>query len=337
MTGTPTNDSLAAGYDGVLLDLDGTVYRGTQVVPGAPEAIAGLRAAGGRVAFVTNNASRSPGDVAEHLVGLGVEADPGEVVTSAQAAAKVLAELVPAGGAVLILGTDALADEVCAAGLRPVRTADEQPVAVVQGHSPDTGWAQLAEACLAVRAGALWVACNIDPTLPTERGQLPGNGSMVAALRTATGQQPVVAGKPARPLVATATERLGAPRSLVVGDRLDTDVAAGVATGLDALLVLTGVSTAADLLAAAPAERPQFVGADLAALHRPAGESRVGARPGWTGEHTAGGIVLRGDGEPLDALRTLCAAWWAGAGGSVTVTAADPGAERAVRELGLGD
>ena len=153
----------------------------------------------------------------------------------------------------------------------------------MQGHSPDTGWRLLAEATVALRAGAVWVACNLDPTLPTERGPLPGNGSMVAALRTATGREPQVAGKPEPALLLDAVRRTGARSALMIGDRLDTDVEGGRAAGLATLLVLTGVSDAAELLAAPPERRPDYIGADLAALTRPAAELAPGRAPRLAG------------------------------------------------------
>lgn len=288
--------SLLDGYDGVLLDLDGTAYRGPVAVPGAVDSVAAAQRAGAAVGFVTNNAARGPAEVAAQLVALGFDADPRHVVTSAQAGAALLAErLTPVGGVVLVVGTESLADEVRAVGLAVVRAAGptgQGVAAVVQGHSPETGWANLAEACLAIRAGALWVACNVDPTLPTDRGELPGNGSMVAALRTATGREPLVAGKPRRRLLDQAAERLELSRPLVAGDRLDTDVAGGTAADMDTLLVLTGVSTPADLLAAPPSMRPIYVAADLAALHEPAERSRVGPQPGWTVSVDADSVTL---------------------------------------------
>ncbi|HEY0636089.1 MAG TPA: HAD-IIA family hydrolase [Pseudonocardiaceae bacterium] len=306
--------ALLSGYDGVLLDLDGTVYRGSEAVPGAVASVAAARAAGVSVAYVTNNASRGPAEVAAQLVELGFDAGAECVVTSAQAGAALLAERVPAGTDVLVVGTEALADEVRGVGLKPVRSAAAQPGAVVQGHSPDTGWPILAEACLAIRAGAVWVACNVDPTLPTERGQLPGNGSMVAALRAATSAEPLVAGKPGRRLLDQAAERLGLGRPLVVGDRLDTDIAGAAAAGMDALFVLTGASTPRDLLATPAGVRPRFVAADLAALHEPEQFSLVGPHPAWTVELSRDTAVLhhRGDAEPdpVAALRALCAALW---------------------------
>ncbi|MPZ67228.1 MAG: HAD-IIA family hydrolase [Pseudonocardiaceae bacterium] len=327
-----------AGYDGLLLDLDGTVYRGQEAIPGAAAAISGLREAGIGIGFVTNNASRAPRRIAEHLASLDIEVTDDEVVTSAQAGAAVLADRLASGSDVLVVGTDALAAEVQALGLTPVRAADAGPAGVVQGHSPETGWRQLAEACLAIRAGSLWVACNVDPTLPTERGQVVGNGALVVALRAATGAEPVVAGKPARPLVEAAVARLGARHPLMIGDRLDTDIAA--ADGLmDSLLVLTGVTDAAELLAAPVGQRPTFVGVDLTALAQDPEVLRVGARPGWRCTITDVALVLHGDtaepGTPQDALRTLCHHWWAAAGGVPTVTAADDTAAAALAAMGL--
>jgi len=263
-----TAETLLARYDALLLDLDGTVYRGRDAVPGAVEAVAAARAAGVGIRFVTNNASRAPQEVADHLAEIGFNAVLDEVSTSAQAGAAMVADLVPVGSAVLVLGTDALAHQIELVGLRPVRTADEDVVAVVQGLSQDLGWRELAEACVAIRAGAVWVACNVDLTLPTERGLLPGCGSLVAALRAATDREPLVAGKPATPLLEQAAKSLGAQRPLVVGDRLDTDIAGACHAGMDSLLVLTGVSTEAEALALPPELRPTHVAADLGVLHQ---------------------------------------------------------------------
>lgn len=263
-----TAEKLLARYDALLLDLDGTVYRGKDAVPGAVEAVAAARAAGVGIRFVTNNASRAPQEVADHLAELGFNAVLGEVSTSAQAGAAMVADRVPVGSAVLVLGADALAHEVELLGLRPVREAAQDVVAVVQGLSQDLGWRELAEACVVIRTGALWVACNVDATLPTERGLLPGNGSLVAALRTATGQEPLVAGKPATPLLEQAAKSLGAQRPLVVGDRLDTDIAGAFHAGMDSLLVLTGVSTEAEARELPEAQRPTYVAQDLSVLHQ---------------------------------------------------------------------
>ncbi len=326
------------GYDAVLLDLDGTVIRGAEAVPEAPAVINELRQAGPALQFITNNASRAPAEVARHLAELGVRTIPDEVLTSGQAAVELLATQLPAGAAVLVVGSAALVAEVGSAGLRPVTEASDQPAAVVQGHSPETGWGRLAEACLVIRAGALWIACNIDRTLPTERGLLPGNGAMVAALQAATDREPIVAGKPARLLLDTAVHRTGAQRPLVVGDRLDTDIAGARAAGLDSLLVLSGVSDAPGLLAAPPEQRPSHLGADLRVLREPLERARIRQRPGWRVESADGGLLLDSDGDasdPLDALRTLCAVWWVGHTGQVQVRAGDGKAVTALHVLRL--
>jgi glycerol 3-phosphatase-2 len=327
------------GYDAVLLDVDGTVIRGAETVPEAPDVINELRQAGYAVQFVTNNASRTPDEIAEHLTALGVPTAAVDIVTSGQAAGALLANRLPTDAAVLIVGADALAAEVRLVGLTPVTAASEDPVAVVQGHSPRTGWTQLAEACLAIRGGAMWVACNVDRTLPTERGLLPGNGAMVAALQAATDREPTVAGKPARPLLDTAMERAGAQRPLVVGDRLDTDIAGARAAELDSLLVLSGVADAVALLAAPPEHRPSHLGADLRVLRGSIEQTRIQARPGWRVDVDDGSLLLHSEGtasDPLDALRTLCAAWWVEHSGKVQVCACDDTAAAALDRVGLG-
>lgn len=258
--------SLLDDYDALLLDLDGTVYRGEEPIPGVDGAVEAARKQQVTVRFVTNNASRSPDEVASHLTRIGIAATPEEVSTSSQAAASVLAEKLQPGTTVLVVGSDALVHEVELRNLATTRTHSDAVQAVVQGLSKDVGWRELAEACVAIRAGALWVACNVDPTLPTERGPLPGNGSLVAALRTATDSEPLVAGKPATPLMDEAQRSADARRPLVVGDRLDTDIAGAVNAGLDSLLVFSGVSTVEELLDASEAMRPTYIGHDVAAV-----------------------------------------------------------------------
>ncbi|OZM75551.1 HAD-IIA family hydrolase [Pseudonocardia sp. MH-G8] len=327
---------LLARHDVLLADLDGTLYRGPAVVPGAVEAVRGAVQRGVRTVYVTNNASRRPAAVAEHLEELGFPAGPEDVVASSQAAAALLAEQLPAGARVLVVGTEALVAEVTAQGLQVTARAEDAD-AVVQGHNPDTGWRQLAEATVAVRGGALWVACNVDPTLPTERGPMPGNGAMVGVVRLATGREPQVAGKPGPALLREAARRTGAQRPLMVGDRLDTDIEGGRAAGMPTLLVLTGVSDAAELLAAPPALRPDYVGADLESLTAPADGLAPGPRPGWDVRAEGSGVlVLSGDGsDAVDALRALCAAHWAAGGGPAQVAADGPAARDALRRLGL--
>ena len=304
---------LAQAYDAALYDLDGVLYLAGEPVPYAAQSVGAAATAGLRAAYVTNNASRRPSVVAQHLRQLGIPAEPSDVVTSAQAAVRWLVERVPPGSRVLVLGTADLDDEVAAGGLAPVRSADDRPVAVVQGLSPETGWRELAEAAVALRAGALWVAGNADSTYPSPRGPLPGNGSFVAALVTATGRHPVVVGKPEPQLHRESVERVGARRPLVVGDRLDTDVLGAVRGGADSLLVLTGVVDRAELLAAPDGSRPTYVSADLRGLLRPQlpvvrreTETVCGAaRARWNGAE----LLVEGDAD--EGLRAACALAWA--------------------------
>ncbi|MFI2667826.1 HAD-IIA family hydrolase [Micromonospora carbonacea] len=337
---TDTGDRLVDGYSLVVFDLDGVIYLIDRPIPGAVEAVGRLHAEGRTVAYATNNASRRASEVADLLTGMGVPAGPEEVLTSAGASAELLAERLPAGSPVLVVGAEALRAEITAVGLRPVSRLDESPVAVVQGYGPQVGWADLAEASLAVRAGAQWIATNTDRTLPSGRGPLPGNGSLVAVLRTALDRDPdVVVGKPEPALFATAARRAGQGRTLVVGDRLDTDIEGARRAGLDSLLVLTGVSDVPELLAAPAARRPTYVSVDLAGLFDPAAVVRVpGAAEtgGWSVRATDGGLELAGGGRPLDALAALCAVAWATGVGPQT-RAGSPEGEAALAALGLAD
>jgi HAD superfamily hydrolase (TIGR01450 family) len=305
--------TLAQEYDCLLLDLDGTVFRGHELTAGAAESLDKTQ---GRKLFITNNASRSAAEVAKHLHDLGLDATADGVVTSAHSAASVLAAQLPPESRVLVVGTEALAAEIAAAGLRPVRLWQDKPAAVVQGHSPETGWTNLAEAALAIRAGALWVAANADRTLPTERGLVPGNGSMVAALKAATDAEPQVAGKPAPTLMNDALARGDFRAPLVIGDRLDTDIAGANAAGLPSMMVLTGVSSARDAVYAIPELRPTYIGYDLRSLHQDADVLAVAPQPAW--RIAADDMSLRvssgrddSTGDGLSVVRAVANAVWA--------------------------
>ena len=320
--GTP----LAETHDVALFDLDGTLYVGAEAVPGAAGLLAAARSAGLRVAYVTNNASSTPQDVAGRLAGLGFAADPDDVTTSAQAAARVLADRLPAGSRVLAVGGPGLTGALTAVGLTPVGTAAERPAAVVQGWFPDLSWRLLAEGAYALAAGLPWVATNTDLTLPTAAGTAPGNGSFVALLAGVVGRRPdTVAGKPGPDVLLQAASRSGAVRPLVVGDRLDTDIEGAHAAGLPSLLVLTGVSSRADLLAARPEHRPTFVASDLRGLLEPharpqQAEDGAWHCGGWRASVTPdGSLRLTGSGQPDDGLRASCAAAWSAADRGVRV------------------
>lgn len=309
-------EATARDFDVALLDLDGVVYTGSRAVPHAVEVLAQVRRQGMALAFVTNNASRTPKAVAEHLTELGVPAEPEDVVTSAQAAARVVAERLPEGAAVLVVGGEGLESALRERGLRPVWSAEDEPAAVVQGFAPGVDWAALTEATYAVAAGVLWVASNADLTIPTERGIAPGNGALVGVVRAATGAEPIVAGKPELPLHRETILRTGARRPLVVGDRLDTDIEGACNGGVDSLLVLTGVTTPAGLLAAEPGRRPTYIAEDLRVLlgvlpvARREGDAWVCG--GWSARVVDGAVDVSGTGERIDGLRAACAAAWEG-------------------------
>ncbi len=308
---------LCQSYDVALLDLDGVVYLGPDAVVGVPAALARARAQGMRLAFVTNNAARPPAVVAAHLTALGVPATPADVTTSSQAAAHYLSDHLPAGARVLVVGTVGLIEALSERGLVAVHSADDAPMAVVQGYSPDADWRLLAEGAIAIRRGLPWVATNLDPTVPSPRGPLPGNGSLVAALRCATDREPVSTGKPDPTMHRESVERSQAQRPLVVGDRLDTDIEGAQRADCASLLVLTGVTDAAGLLYAGPGQRPTYVSKDAGGLLDPHpaptqadGQVRCGA---WQVDRD-GALTRVGevDGDGLDALRALCVSRWSG-------------------------
>jgi HAD superfamily hydrolase (TIGR01450 family) len=317
---------LCDAYDVALLDLDGVVYLGGTAIQGAPQSLSKAAAAGMRLAYVTNNAFRTPAAVAAILTGFGVQATPEDVVTSAQAAARLLAERLPAGAKVLVIGGTGLRVALRERGLRPVSTASENPAAVVQGYAPGISYSMLAEGGLAVAAGALFVASNADRTLPGPRGNQPGNGALLQVIVTATGVQPLVAGKPEPPLHKESVLRTKAKNPLVVGDRLDTDIEGAQRVNADSLLVLTGVTGPKDAVLAPPGQRPTYLAEDLAGLLEPhpavSAENGKYACGGWTARHDGERLELAGSGRRIDGLRALCAAAWEA--GAITPKMTEP-------------
>jgi HAD superfamily hydrolase (TIGR01450 family) len=300
-----------------------------------------------RLAFVTNNASRTPEQVAELLHRVGVPADADEVVTSAQAAAHYLADRLPSGAPVLVLGTTGLIEALTERGLKPVFSAEQDPAAVVQGFFPAMDWQMLAEGAVAIGRGVPWLATNLDATVPSPRGPLPGNGSLVAALRHTTGRTPAATGKPDPAMHAESVERSNARHPIVVGDRLDTDIESARRASCDSLLVLSGVTDAAQLLAAAALHRPDYLGRDVSALLRchpevPATDQLVSCRSARV--QISGADLLLSVGPPdggdgLDGLRALAVAGWRllDAGATVgRVTGADDASTGLIKLLRLG-
>jgi HAD superfamily hydrolase (TIGR01450 family) len=312
-----SEEPLSRRHDLAVLDLDGVVYVGRSVVPGADAALRVAAEAGMRRAFVTNNAARTPDDVAAHLVELGVEATAEDVVTSAQAAARLVARAVPAGAGVYVIGGEGLEEALRERGFRPVTDPDDGPVAaVVQGYGPRMPWQQAVDGAILVRSGLPWVASNTDLTIPTDRGLGPGNGTLVALVAEYAGRRPQVAGKPEPALFEETHERVGGDRPLVVGDRLDTDIEGASRLGWDSLLVMTGVTDLPALVAAPPGQRPTYLGVDLAALNQlhPAPQAPAGSGPvelgGWRATVRAGRLEVEGEGAASDWWRVAAVAAW---------------------------
>ena len=316
MTRTPLD-----GVSLVLADLDGVIYKGPAPIPYAVESMNAI-AAPTRVAYITNNASRTDASVAQHLTELGLHAAPEDVVTSPQAAMTLLKELVTPGSTILVVGGDGLVDEVTKAGFTVTRSALDGPAAVVQGFSPEVGWVHLAEAAFALNGDGTtgdlpWVATNTDWTIPQARGTAPGNGTLVSAVHTAVGRLPVVAGKPEVAIFEEAMTRFGTRDALMIGDRLDTDILGANRAGIPSVLVLTGIDRAKQVIAAVPQERPTYILDDLRQLHEPYPETVVTEAPGVTrttvGSATVrreGGTITIEGGSGIDLLRAGAAAIW---------------------------
>lgn len=261
------------GHDAVLADLDGVVYAGPDALPHAIDSLNRV-AQSMRLGYITNNAARTDSSVAAHLTGLGLTVAADEVVTSPQAAMRLLATMVPAPATILIVGGEGLVVEAEKAGYTVTRSAEDSPAAVVQGFSPDVAWTHLAEAAFALKipedeGGIPWIATNTDWTIPRERGVAPGNGTLVSAVHTAIGRLSTVAGKPETPIFEEAIARFGAQRPLFLGDRLDTDIMGAARAGIDSALVLTGIDRPKHVLAAPQGSRPDYILADLRDLHEP--------------------------------------------------------------------
>jgi glycerol 3-phosphatase-2 len=309
----PHGQTLGESYDLVMFDLDGVVYVDGRAVPGAAGAIASSRESGAHVAFITNNAARTSAQVAAHLRELGVDAAASDVVTSSQAAARLLRARHGAGAPIAVLGTDGLFDALREQELEPVDVAVDRAVAIVSGYAPQVRWKVIMQAAVRVRNGLPWVASNTDPTLPTGDGPAPGHGALVKMISEFAGVTPVVAGKPEKPLFDETLRRVGGRRPLMVGDSLHTDIAGAHNAGTDSLLVLTGVTDLAELARAKAGQRPTWIGQDLSTLTRPG----VRAEPkhgSWSAEEWEAHVV---DGRLTVEGWGSSDAWWACVGAAL--------------------
>jgi glycerol-1-phosphatase len=318
-----TEQPIDAAYGLALLDLDGVVYRGKNAVDHASESISKAQSAGMSVEYTTNNSSRYQHTVAEQLRSFGLKVEPWQIITSSVVAARMVAREVPEGANVLMIGAGHLRQELERQGLKVVEHVEDDPVAVVQGWYPEVTWNELANACYAVERGAKYFVTNRDLTIPRELGIAPGSGSMIRAVITATGVEPVAsAGKPesamydeAR-LLASHDGSTPVPkeRCLAIGDRLDTDIEAGNRGGYDSLVVLTGVADPLQLMLAEPHLRPTYISRDLRDLHE------VMPKPKCVDQHRfvcenatvelADNEVKVSDTGDVNALRAACDLLW---------------------------
>jgi len=305
--------ALCDEYDLAMLDLDGVVYIGSSAVDGAPEHLQAASASGLHLAYITNNAARPPSAVVEHLRALGIAANDEDVVTSAQAAARLVAQQVPTGTAVFVIGGDGLFDALAEQGLTAVQSISDEPAAVVSGYHPDLQWKTVINGAILVKRGLPWVASNTDLIVPTAHGPGPGNGVLVDAVARYAGRAPVVAGKPQRPLFEETIRRVGGKKPVVVGDRLDTDIEGAVNSGFDSLLVMTGVTDLGALVSAGTEMRPSYISADLGGLTMehpvPAAGDRFSLN-GWVAEVEGGALVVHGEGNRDDWWRVVASAGW---------------------------
>ena len=302
-------------FETLLLDLDGVIYEGNNKIVDAVESITTLSETGIKVGYVTNNSSRKPETIADQLRGFGLTLSAEEIISSAQAGVELLERMIPAGSKVLVVGGEGLRFEVVNAGFELVKLSDDMPAAVIQGFAPDVGWNDLAEASYSIQGGAKWVATNQDWTIPREKGLAPGNGTLVSAVHTAVGQLPVVAGKPERAIFETAMRKFATKSAIYVGDRLDTDVVGANKAGLGSGLVMTGVTTRKELLAAKADSRPKFILGtlkDLLSPYREPVKTKRGYKLGDAEVELLGEKVVVSFGDPasLDALKAACLTIW---------------------------
>ena len=302
-------------HDLLLADLDGVVYEGTVAISNAVESLNEISNQGIPVGYVTNNSSRKPETIVQQLIELGLNAKPEDIISSGQTAVELLQTKLATGAKVLVVGGEGLRARVSAGGFQIVASSDDKPEAVIQGFSPDVSWRDLAEASYSIQNGAIWVATNNDWTLPQEKGLAPGNGTLVGAVHTAVGQLPIVAGKPEPAIFQTALNLYKPQSSIFVGDRLDTDILGANRAEIKSVLVLTGVSTRKDVLAAKPEERPSYIISSLAELLEDYLEPKQTKR-GWScgkaSVELLGDKVLVTEGNPqsIEALRAACMVIW---------------------------
>lgn len=302
-------------YDLLLADLDGVVYEGSIAIENAIESINKIAAFNINVGYVTNNSSRKPETIVQQLFELGLTAKPEEIISSGQTAVELLQTKISSGAKVLVVGGEGLRARVLSGGFQVVNSSDDKPEAVIQGFAPEVSWKDLAEASYSIQNGAIWVATNNDWTLPQEKGLAPGNGTLVGAVHTAVGQLPIVAGKPEPAIFQTAINHFQPSKAIFVGDRLDTDILGANRAAIESALVLTGVSTRKDVLAASLEERPVYIIEtlqDLLVEYKEPKQTKRGWSCGKASVELLGDKVLVTEGDPqsIEALRAACNVIW---------------------------
>lgn len=316
---TPSTVMPLAGVDTILADLDGVVYAGPGALPHAVESLNRARETA-RIGYITNNAARTDITVAEHLTELGLQTRPDEIVTSPQAAVRLLRTTVADGSTILVVGGEGLVVELEKAGYVVTRSSADNPAAVVQGFAPNVDWSQLAEAAYALalpeaEGGIPWIATNTDWTIPQARGTAPGNGTLVSAVHTAVGRLATVAGKPEKPIFDVAVDRFAAKKALFIGDRLDTDIAGAQRAGIDSVLVLTGIDRPKHVLAAPSHAHPTYILPDLRGLFEPypvtTVKGDVVSVRGASVRVEGTDIRILAAGDQIDLLRAAAHAIWA--------------------------
>lgn len=308
---------LCAAYSTIAFDIDGVIHRGGTPTPGVAATITALREQHKTLRFVTNNASKSPQDVADLLTSLHVQCTATEVVTSVQTCVALMEKELPAHAKVFVIGTAALANAVLEAGFE-LASPFTPAAAVIQGFNPNMTWQDLAAACWAIQQGSTWYAPNQDRTIPLDWGQGPGNGAMGLPIQAATGRTPKSTGKPHADMYHRATQHAPNQPALFVGDRLDTDAAGARAAGLTAALVLTGVCTPQQAISAEPGARPHVLLATTQGLtepypatHHAAGETTVANQVATNHNNTIEVTSTPKTAvERLNAWRAVCHAAW---------------------------
>ncbi|MDY2667987.1 MAG: HAD-IIA family hydrolase [Schaalia hyovaginalis] len=317
--------ALVEAFDTVLLDLDGTAWNGDRTIAHASESVDAVREAGMKTVFVTNNAMRTPAQVAQKLRSMGFTAEPEMVMTSAMDIIAIMKETLDEGAKVFVIGGAGLREALEDAGYVIVDSADDEPAAVVQGLDTAVDWTLLSEGAFAIQRGAEFYATNLDATLPQERGFALGNGSLVRAIEHATRKRPRAGGKPEPGIYLRAAALVDGEKPIAVGDRLETDISGAVSASMPAMHVLTGVHGARDVIRAPRGQRPSFLALDMRGLleahprakhHRDGtwtcGDSQVVKVTRW-GALTVDDVELD-ENTPctvtLDTYRALAAAGW---------------------------